>query len=51
MKLLCPVADRAGVNVEECDPGVRAFLDRTGVKVLSDKLDRELETARGAESC
>jgi uncharacterized membrane protein len=44
LKVVCLVAEKAGVDLDRCDVNLNQLLRRTDVKALSEELTKELET-------
>jgi uncharacterized membrane protein len=46
LRVVCLVADKAGVDLNGCDPNLDKLLNQTNVKVIADELTRELDEVK-----
>ena len=44
LRVVCPIAEKTGVQLEGCDPNLNQLLGRTDVKALNDQLTKEMAT-------
>jgi uncharacterized membrane protein len=50
LRVVCLVADKAGIDVARSDPRLQQLLAKTDVKRLSDDISRELATVEGGSA-
>lgn len=48
LKVVCLIADKAGVDLTTCEPNLDQLLGRTDVKAINDELSREMQVEQQA---